>query len=182
MFEIRIHGRAGQGAKLAAQLLADAGLLEGKFIQAFPEYGPERTGAPVVSYCRLDDQEIRAHYPILHPDAVLVLDTSLLEVVDFVSGATSETILLVNSNFSAEVLRKKYTWPGKIYTLPASEIALKILGANRPNTVLLGLLLKVSQPVKYESLQAVLRAVFADKKPELIEKNLAAMEAGYRFK
>lgn len=182
MFEIRIHGRAGQGAKLAAQLLADAALIEGKYAQAFPEYGPERTGAPVISYCRISDQEIRAHYPILKPDAVLVLDSSLLEVVDFKIGVEVKTDLIINSQLGAGDLKQKYAWPGKVYTLPASEMSEKILGADRPNTVLLGLFAQLSKVVRLESLEQVLRQVFASKKPELIEKNISALAAGYQFK
>ncbi|MFA7662754.1 MAG: 2-oxoacid:acceptor oxidoreductase family protein [Patescibacteria group bacterium] len=183
MFEARFHGRAGQGAKLAAQLLAESAMLEGMRIQAFPEYGPERSGAPVASYVRLDKDEIRAHYPITSPDAILVLDPTLLDAIDVDAGAKKDTIVIINSSKSTQELKLKYKLVGKIYAFDASKIALETIGVNKPNTILLAFLLQLSKVVKIDSLNQMVREIFADKnKPELVESNLAAVEKGYNYK
>ncbi len=182
MFEVRIHGRAGQGAKLATQLLAEAALMDGKYAQAFPEYGPERTGAPVIAYCRIDDKEIRAHYPIVKPDVVIVLDPSLLDSEPFDAGAGADTILVINSRLACADLQKKYFWSGDLYSMPATEMALKVLGVNQVNTTLLGFLIRTMKIVKRESLEEVLRRVLGAKNSDLVEKNIAALAAGYQYK
>jgi pyruvate ferredoxin oxidoreductase gamma subunit len=183
MFEARFHGRAGQGAKLAAQLLAEAAMLEEKRIQAFPEYGPERSGAPVASYVRIDNQEIRDHFPITHPTAILVLDPSLLDVVDVDLGATKETIIIINSVKLASELQKKYQLIGRVFTLDASKIALETIGVNKPNTIILGYLIQLSKIVKIESLKKVVAKIFDKKnRSEVVKTNLTAIEFGYKFK
>lgn len=183
MFEVRFHGRAGQGAKLAAQLFAESAMLEGKRIQAFPEYGPERSGAPVASYVRIDDKEIRAHYPITMPEAVLVLDPSLLDVVNVNLGVDKKTIVIINSTKSAKELQKKYKLKGKVYAFNASKIALELIGANKPNTIMIALLVRLSGAIKIDSLKKIVNKIFLGKnKPEIAKLNLKAIDEGYKYK
>lgn len=183
MFEARFHGRAGQGAKLAAQLLAESAMLEDKRIQAFPEYGPERSGAPVASYVRIDKKEIRDHFPITKPEAILILDPSLIEVADVNLGAQSDTIMIVNTDKNVGELRKQYKLKGKVYALDASKIALETIGVNKPNTILLGALIAIVGVVKINSLNKVIKKIFEKKgRPELVKPNLDAIKQGYKYK
>ena len=182
MFEVRFHGRAGQGAKLAAQLLAEAAMLEDKRIQAFPEYGPERSGAPVASYVRIDDTEIRVHYPITAPEAVLVLDPSLLDVVNVNLGVKKETIVIINSTKAAKDLKKKYKIKGQVYVFDASKIALETIGVNKPNTIMIALLVRLSGVVEISSLKKTVKKIFTGKnKPELVKSNLSVIDKGYKY-
>jgi pyruvate ferredoxin oxidoreductase gamma subunit len=174
MFSIRIHGRGGQGAKIAAEILARAALLEGKFIQAFPEYGPERSGAPVVSYVRISSQLIKTHQPVVSPQAVLVLDPTLLDVVDVAQGLNKKGILIINSATNHQL-------PATSYQINASSIALKYIKKDKPNTVLLGVLAKVSGIVKLESLIEIIREIFSPKiGKEEVEANVKAVQSGYK--
>ena len=183
MFEVRFHGRAGQGAKLAAQFLAEAAMLEGKRIQAFPEYGPERSGAPVASYVRIDNKEIRAHYPVVSPEAILILDPSLLDVVNVNLGAKKDTIVIINTTKTAIELKRKYKLNGDIYTLDASKIALETIGINKPNTIMIAFLIKLSGIIKLDSFKKVVCKIFISKnKQDLVKPNLAIIESGYKYK
>ena len=183
IYEIRIHGRGGQGAKMAAEILARAALLEGRFIQAFPEYGPERSGAPVVSYVRISShhvarerrgQPIKTHQPVISPQAVLVLDPTLLEAVEVVTGLKKNNFLIINSNVKCQMSNVK------CYCIDASSIALKYIGKDKPNTVLLGVLAKVSGIVKLESLIKIIKEIFEAKLgKEGVEANVKAVKEGY---
>ncbi|MGB0681983.1 MAG: 2-oxoacid:acceptor oxidoreductase family protein [Magnetovibrionaceae bacterium] len=142
MFQVRIHGRGGQGVVTAAELLSVAGFLEGRHAQAFPSFGSERTGAPVVSYCRLDDKEIRSREPILEPDALIIQDPTLLHSVDVFQGLQPEGYVILNSTKSFEELglgEFAARFPeGQVRTLGATELAVKHVKRPVPNAVLLG--------------------------------------------
>ncbi|MCM8808840.1 MAG: 2-oxoacid:acceptor oxidoreductase family protein [Candidatus Omnitrophica bacterium] len=183
IFEIRWHGRGGQGAKTAALLFGDACISTGKYIQAFPEYGPERMGAPVTSFNRISSNPIRIHYGIENPDVVVVLDFSLVEQINVCEGLDEkEGILLVNSPFLPEKIREKISFKGKIYTVDASKIALETIGRDIPNTPMMGALIKVTKILNLEELlkdtKKKLEVKFRNK-PEVIEGNLKAIERAY---
>lgn len=181
MFEIRIHGRGGQGAKMAAEILARAALREGKSIQAFPEYGPERSGAPVVSYVRISTQPIKTHQPVVSPQAVLVLDPTLLDVVDVAQGLDKKGILIVNSVIDQKNFPTSYKLQATSYFIDASSIALKYIKKDKPNTVLLGVLAKVSGIVKLESLVEIIQEIFQSKLgKEEVEANVKAVRNGFK--
>ena len=145
MIEIRWHGRGGQGAKTASLLLADAAFNTGKFIQGFPEYGPERMGAPITAYNRISDTEIRVHSNIYEPDFVVVVDDSLIGTVDVTSGLKKDGAIVINTNEDIESLRKKLKgYEGKIFTIDASRISIECLKANFPNTAMLAAVVHVT--------------------------------------
>jgi len=183
IFEIRWHGRGGQGAKTAALLFGDACLSTGKYIQAFPEYGPERMGAPVVSFNRISSSPIRIHSGIENPDVVVVLDFSLIEQVNVCEGLNEKDgILLINSPLTPEEIRKKINFKGKVYTVDASKIAMETIGRNIPNTPMMGALIKVTGILSIEELlkdtEKKLKVKFRNR-PEIIEGNLKAIERAY---
>jgi pyruvate ferredoxin oxidoreductase gamma subunit len=175
MFQIRIHGRGGQGAVTAAEMLSVAAFLEGKHAQAFPSFGSERMGAPVVSYCRIDDKEIRLREPILDPDALIVQDPTLLKVVDVCQGLKPTGYLLVNSNRSLADLhlaRHAEQLPaGHALTVPASDLAFKHFGRPLPNAVLLGAFAALTGIVQLKSVVAAIREKFPQK---IADGNIAA--------
>jgi len=175
MFQIRIHGRGGQGAVTAAEMLSVAAFLEGKHAQAFPSFGSERMGAPVVSYCRIDDKEIRLREPILDPDALIVQDPTLLKVVDVCQGLKPTGYLLVNSNRSlADLHLARYAEQlpaGHALTVPASDLAFKHIGRPLPNAVLLGAFAALTGVVQLKSVVAAIRDKFPQK---IADQNIAA--------
>jgi len=180
MFEIRIHGRGGQGAKSAAQFIADAAMEQGKFIQAFPEYGPERSGAPVASYVRISDEKILTRQPVANPDAVLVLDPTLTGTVDVAAGLGEKGILVVNTAKTAAEIKKQLGFPGKLYAVDASKIALKNIGKDIPNTAMIGALIKLTGIIGIKDLAENIRGKFLQKLgPEKTEGNVRAVELGY---
>src|SRR5512137_2259462 len=142
MFQIRIHGRGGQGVVTAAEMLSVAAFLEGRHAQAFPSFGSERTGAPVVAFCRIDDREIRLREPILEPDAIIIQDPTLLNQVDVFGGLKEGGYILINTTRTFEALGLgefvKGFPPERLHTVPATEIALKRVGRPLPNAALLG--------------------------------------------
>jgi len=150
--EIRIHGRGGQGAKSASQLIVESAMDQNKQIQAFPEYGPERTGAPMVTYARISDKPITTYEPILKPSIVMVIDPTLIGQVDVAKGMTEKSVLIINTTKSPEDIRKDVGFKGKIYTVDATGISIKYLGRNVPNTPMLGALIKVSGAIQMEYL------------------------------
>ena len=180
MIEIRWHGRGGQGAKTASLLLADAAFNTGKYIQGFPEYGPERMGAPITAYNRISDEPITIHSNIYYPDYVVVVDDTLLESVDVTSGLKEEGAILINTTKPAEVLREKLKgYKGDIYTLDARKISLETLGRYFPNTPMLAGIVKVSGIMTDEELIEDMKGSFKHKfakKPEVIEGNMKALE------
>ncbi|HHF53025.1 MAG TPA: pyruvate synthase [candidate division WOR-3 bacterium] len=180
MLEIRWHGRGGMGAKTAALLLGEAMLHQGKYIQAFPEYGPERRGAPVTSYNRISDNPIRIHYGIKEPDAVVVLDPTLLPTERVREGLNEDTILLVNSKMQPEEIRKKFNINAKVYTVDATGISEEILGRNLPNTPMLGALVRVTGLIDFDTfLKAVEERLKVKYKENIVKGNLEAIKKAF---
>jgi pyruvate ferredoxin oxidoreductase gamma subunit len=185
MIEIIFHGRGGQGAKSAAEIVVQAAVNEGKFVQAFPSFGPERSGAPTKAYVRISDQEIRTHEPIVDPDIVVVLDETILDSEKVTDNLDKNEFLIINSRNSAEAIRAKLAecgekFEGKIYSIDANGISVELVGQPRPNTVILGKLIKVSEIAKLESVAEEFRRIFSAKiGEEMTEKNVKAIEAAY---
>lgn len=184
IIEIRWHGRGGQGAKTAALLFGDAAMSLGKYVQAFPEYGPERMGAPVASYNRISSKPITLHCAITNPSMVLVLDSTLMATVDVTAGLSEDGVLIVNTSLTPQEIRRQLNLKGrKIYTVDASKISKETIGREIPNTPLLGALVKVSGILKFEDmlkdLQKKLKKKFASK-PEIVEGNLEAVRRAYQ--
>ena len=183
MIEIRWHGRGGQGAKTASLLLADAAFNTGKYIQGFPEYGPERMGAPITAYNRISDTPIRIHSNIYEPDYVVVVDDSLIGAVDVTSGLKDNGAIVINTNENIDSLRKKLNgFSGKIYTIDASKISLECLKANFPNTAMLAAVVNITKIMSKEELLDNMKDAFSHKfakKPEVIEPNMEALLRGY---
>ncbi|MBI4335245.1 MAG: 2-oxoacid:acceptor oxidoreductase family protein [Candidatus Omnitrophica bacterium] len=179
--EVRWHGRGGQGAVTASKILAEAALLSGKFVQAFPEFGPERAGAPVKSYNRISTQPITSHTPITNPDAVVVLDPTLIGTVNICDGLGKEGVLIINTDKSPQEMRQKLGLEaGKLATVDATEIAIREFKRNIPNTPLIAALVKVTGILKLEEVMDNFKKQFSSKfSPEIIEANLRAMKAAY---
>ena len=178
MFQIRIHGRGGQGVVSGAEMLSVAAFLEGRHAQAFPSFGSERMGAPVMAFCRIDDKAIRLREPVLQPDALIIQDCTLLHQVDLFAGLPRGGCILLNSTKSIDELGLGGFARGvqqyRLYTLPATELALKHVGRAVPNAALLGGFAAVSGVIRLASVVAAIREKF----PEAIaEKNVAAATA-----
>lgn len=183
MFEIRWHGRGGQGTVTAAKVLADACLSGGRHVQAFPEYGPERAGAPLRAYNRISDKELRLHCPVSHPRLVSVVDSTLLEVMDVGDGAVEDATFLVNTTKDAAQTRKalKAKDTQKVYTVDATNIAIEEIGRALPNAPMLGAVAKITGLVSLEHLLEEVRMSFGKKFSEkIITGNLKAVERGYK--
>ena len=178
--EIRWHGRGGQGAKTAALLLADVAFQTGKYVQGFPEYGPERMGAPITAYNRISDTVIRAHSNIYDPQYVVVVDESLLESVDVTSGLKKDGAILVNTEKTKEeIIPHLKGYEGDVYIIDAKKVSMATLGKYFPNTPLLAAIVKITGIMDEETFLKEMRASFAHKfaaKPEVIEGNMAALE------
>ena len=179
MVEFRWHGRGGQGAWTASELLARTALDEGKYIQSFPEFGPERMGAPVTAFTRISTEPIRLHCAIYDPDVVVVLDNTLLKSVPVTTGLNrDEDSLIINSSEEPAVLKENLrVTKGKVWTVPATEIALRILGAPITNTALLGVVAKATGIVTLEGIEKTLKGRF---RPDLAEKNFAVINEAYK--
>ena len=180
MIEIRWHGRGGQGAKTASLLLADAAFNTGKYIQGFPEYGPERMGAPLTAYNRISDTPIRIHSNIYEPDYVVVVDDTLLESVNVTAGLKETGAIVINTTKSEDYLRKALKgYKGDIYTIDARKISEEALGKYFPNTPMLAAIIKVSKIMTDEELLEDMKGSFKHKfakKPEVIDGNMKALE------
>lgn len=180
LIEIRWHGRGGQGAKTASLLLADAAFNTGKYIQGFPEYGPERMGAPITAYNRISNNPITIHSNIYEPDYVVVVDDTLLEAVDVTAGLKETGAIVVNTTKSAEVLKKELKgFKGDIYTIDARKVSLDTLGKYFPNTPMLAAIVKVAGVMTDEALLEDMQESFKHKfakKPEVIDGNMKALE------
>ena len=173
MIEIRFHGRGGQGAVTAAEILAKAAFLDGKYVQAFPFFGVERRGAPVMAFTRIDDEPVKVRYQVYNPDYVLVLDDGLTDVVDIFSGLKENSEIIINT--AKEFDAKSY----KAHKLDATGIALDILGRNIVNTIILGNFAKKTGVVSLESLVKVIKETFPGKIGELnAEATTKAYEMG----
>ncbi|MBN2134096.1 MAG: 2-oxoacid:acceptor oxidoreductase family protein [Acidobacteria bacterium] len=179
--EIRWHARGGQGAKTAATMLAEIVLNEGKYGQGFPDYGPERMGAPMRGFTRISDKPIRTHSAIYKPDIVIVLDPTLLDVVDVLEGTTDDAVVLINTHLSRDEMKKKLNTGGrKLGVLDATKISLDAIGRPIPNTPMLGALVKATNVIKLDTLRDDVRKKFAKKFPErVIQGNLDAIEKAY---
>ncbi len=187
MLDVRIHGRGGQGVVTAAELLSLAAFDQGLHAQAVPSFGSERTGAPVVAYCRIDVRPIRAHDPITDPDAVLVQDPTLLRVPGVLSGLVATGLLLVNSGRSPSELGldrlAPQLAPGRRVVVPATELARARLGRPLPNTAMLGALAGLTGVVSLAALQAAIRERFAGAAAEpnvMVAADAFALTAGSR--
>ncbi len=182
--EIRWHGRGGQGAKTASLLLADVAFMSGLQVQGFPEYGPERMGAPITAYNRLSTEELLVHSNIACPDYVVVVDETLLHGVDVTSGLSTDGAILVNSASSPEQITKKLNgYKGKVYTVDANRIALESIGKQIPNTVLLASLVKIANIMPADDFFSNMKGSFKHKfsaKPAVIAGNINAIERGYK--
>jgi pyruvate ferredoxin oxidoreductase gamma subunit len=176
MIEIRFHGRGGQGAVSSAELLALAAIEEGKYAQAFPSFGPERRGAPVLAFCRISDEPIRIRANIYEPDLVVVLDASLLKIVNVASGLKPNGILVTTSSDSAEKIKEDLKIRNRLGVVDAVKIAREVLGLPITNTTMLGSLVKASGLVKKESFFAPLKQRFG----RIAEKNISAFERAYQ--
>ena len=180
LIEIRWHGRGGQGAKTASLLLADAAFNTGKYIQGFPEYGPERMGAPITAYNRISTKPITIHSNIYEPDYVVVVDDTLLEAVDVTAGLKNTGAIVINSSKDGEELKEKLKgYEGEIYKIDAKKISIETLGKYFPNTPMLAAIVKVSGVMTDEELLADMEGSFKHKfakKPEVIEGNMRALE------
>ncbi len=178
--EIRWHGRGGQGAKTASLLLAEAAFNTGKYIQGFPEYGPERMGAPITAYNRIADSKIRIHSNIYEPDYVVVVDESLIRDVDVTAGLKKDGAILINTQKEpAEMKKQLKGYEGRVYTVDALTISLDALGRYFPNTPMLGAIIKVSELMSEEEFIDSMEESFKHKfatKPEVIEGNMKAIK------
>ena len=179
--EIRWHGRGGQGAVTAAKMVAELALGQGKFFQAFPEYGPERSGAPIVAFTRVSDAPIQVYSGIEHPQIVVVLDSSLLKIVDVTRGAPDDVIVLVNSERSPAQLRKDSGLKsGRLYTIAATRIAVETIKRPIPNTPMVGALTRITGLFDIDDVVTFLREDFGKKfPPKVVEGNIAAITRSY---
>jgi len=180
VIEIRWHGRGGQGAKTASLLLADAAFNTGKYIQGFPEYGPERMGAPITAYNRVSDEPITIHSNIYEPDYVVVVDDSLLDAVHVTSGLKETGAVIINTTKDGSELKGKLEgYKGEVYTIDAKTISLETLGKYFPNTPMLAAVIKVSKLMEEKAFLNDMIQSFKHKfasKPEVIEGNMKALE------
>lgn len=180
LIEIRWHGRGGQGAKTASLLLADAAFNTGKFIQGFPEYGPERMGAPITAYNRISNSPITIHSNIYEPDYVVVVDDTLLDAVDVTSGLKETGAIVINTTKDGDSLKSKLkNYNGGIYTIDARKVSIEALGKYFPNTPMLAAIVKVSGVMSDEEFLNDMEGSFKHKfakKPEVIEGNMKALK------
>jgi pyruvate ferredoxin oxidoreductase gamma subunit len=180
MFQIRIHGRGGQGVVTGAEMLSVAAFIEGRHAQAFPSFGSERTGAPVVAFCRIADKEIRLREPIQDPDCVILQDPTLLKVIDVFSGLSEKGYLLVNTNKTFDELHLQSIVaklpPGHAVIVPATELALKHVKRPAPNAALLGAFAALTGLVHFESVKSAIARAFPGR---IGEANIAAAQEAY---
>jgi pyruvate ferredoxin oxidoreductase gamma subunit len=182
MFQVRIHGRGGQGVVTAAEMLSIAAFEDGQHAQAFPTFGSERTGAPVTSFCRIDDEAIRVREPISEPDALIIQDPTLLHQVKVFSGLSEGGYVLINTSRGLDELGLSEFAdgfaPGRLLTVPASEVAKRQLHRPMPNTALLGGFAAMTGAV---TLQAVVRAIAQKFSGEIADRNVLAANAAHEY-
>lgn len=181
--EIRWHGRGGQGAKTAALLLADVAFKTGQNVQGFPEYGPERMGAPITAYNRISADPIRVHSNIYHPDFVVVVDETLLESVDVTAGLKENGAIIINTaKPREEMIPKLNGYKGRVYAIDARKISVETLGKNFPNSPMLAATVAVSEVMDRDTFITEMKASYEHKfakKPEVIEGNMMALERAF---
>ncbi|MBP3319302.1 MAG: 2-oxoacid:acceptor oxidoreductase family protein [Ruminiclostridium sp.] len=184
LVEFRWHGRGGQGAKTACLLLADAAFAAGKYVQGFPEYGPERMGAPITAYNRISDTRCSVHCNIEEPDYVVVVDETLLESVNVTRGLQAEGAVIINTpKAPAEVRRKLRGWKGRVCTIDARKISEETLGKNFPNSPMLSAAVKVSGVLEEEQFMGDMEESFSHKfanKPQVVAGNMAALRRSWQ--
>jgi pyruvate ferredoxin oxidoreductase gamma subunit len=182
VFQVRFHGRGGQGVVTAAEMLSVAAFTEGRFSQAFPSFGSERMGAPVVSFCRIDDQSIRSREPVTKPDALIIQDVTLIHQVDLFAGLSTEGYVLINTSKSLDELGigdyLRTFHRERLLTCPATELALEHLGRPLPNAVLLGGFAALTAQVTLESIVTAINERF---KGATGERNVAGATAAYQL-
>ncbi len=180
MFQVRIHGRGGQGVVTAAEMLSVAAFLKGQYAQAFPSFGSERMGAPVMAFCRISDREIRLRDPIATPDALIIQDPTLLHTPEIFGGLRADGYVLINSSRPIAELGIDNSVsglpPGHVHAVPATEIALKHVGRPIPNSALLGAFARVTGVI---DLEAVFSAITSKFSGAVAEKNIAAAQAAF---
>lgn len=162
VLEVRIHGRGGQGGKTAAQFIAESGMDEGKYVQAFPEYGPERSGAPVTAYARISDEQIRLYQPVHNPDIILVIDPTLIGSIDVTEGAKEDSVVIVNTSKSPDEMKKELDFDN-VHTVDATKISIEATGVNKPNVPILGAMIKITDAISIESVENKIRQKFEKK-------------------
>jgi len=182
--EIRWHGRGGQGSKTAAMLLAEAASQAGRYVQGFPEYGPERMGAPVVAFNRLSERPITIHCNVQNPQIVVVLDPSLLKSANVTSGLGEDGIIIVNTERSPEAIKEELgLTTQRVYTIDANAISIETIGRPIPNTPMIGALVRASQLFDFSEFLGVTQAELEKKfksKPGVVEGNVRAIERAYQ--
>ena len=183
MIEIRWHGRGGQGAKTAAHLLADAAFEAGLYVQGFPEYGPERMGAPITAYNRLDEAPIRIHSNIYEPDMVVIVDETLIGAVDVRRGLKPDGRIVVNSKQKPELVAAEFEgFAGEIYAVDAMDISIRCLGKNLPNTPLLSVVARLTGVIDEAKFFEIMETAFSEKfaaKPEVVKGNIMALHEAW---
>ncbi len=178
--EICWHGRGGQGVVTANEILAEAAISAGKYVKAFPEFGPERMGAPIKGFTRISEKPVRVHSQVYEPDVVIVLDGTLIGKVDVAAGLKKDGIILANFEGTSEALQKKIGTAAKCYAVDATKISTEEIGRPMANTSMLGALVKVKRIVSYDQLAEQVREKFTGKLSEkVIEKNLNALRRAY---
>ncbi|MEK6690129.1 MAG: 2-oxoacid:acceptor oxidoreductase family protein [Nitrospirota bacterium] len=180
--EIRWHGRGGQGTVTAAKVLADACLSGGRYVQAFPEYGPERSGAPLRAYNRISNKEIRMNCPVLKPHVVSIVDATLLDGINVTEGATKNAVFIVNTSKNPKEIRERLkAAPGQeVFTIDATKIAIECIGRALPNAPMLGVICKVTNIISLDQLLEDIRKSFGKKfSQKIIDGNLEAARRGY---
>lgn len=178
LFEVRWHGRGGQGAWTASELLAKAAIYEGKHVQSFPEFGPERMGAPVTAFTRVSTKPIRVHCSVYKPDAVVVLDATLLKTVPVTEGLNKKGVMIINSKESPVDVRKMLKENMEnVWVVPATEIAIKFLGTPMTSTAMLGAMARATSIVELDSIKKSVKERF--RRSDIVEKNFAVIEEAY---
>lgn len=175
--EVRLHGRGGQGVKTASLLLAEAAMAGGKYIQGFSDYGPERAGAPVQGFTRISDEPITLHNFITNPDVVIILDNTLIGVVPVTDGLVENGIVIINTNKCPADYADRLGIPAeRIWTVDATQISLDTIGRNIPNAPMMGAFIKATGLVNLEAVNKTIEHKFGRKSPDVIEKNIEAIE------
>lgn len=181
MLQIRIHARGGLGGKSLAQIIAETSLGLGNYIQAFPEYGPERSGAPLRAFVRIDSKPIRVHEPVLVPDVSIVLDETLLVAGKVTEGMVNTSILIVNTEKTKDQVKEILKdYKGELYVIPATRISLETIGSNKPGSPVVGALCRFTKLITIDALKEDMAHKFAKKGQEIVEANQKAIEMGYK--
>jgi len=180
IFEVIIYGRGGQGAKTTAEIIAQAALLENKYVQAFPEFGPERSGAPVQTFVRISGKPIKTREPISDPDCFMVLDETLLEDFSGFEKLDKNSFFIINTKKKKKDIPNITDFKGKLFLIDASGLSLEIIGENRPNTVILGKFSSITKQVELDNIVKIFRSKYEQKiGSEKTDKNIQAIQAAY---